>query len=107
MAVTACRKCGLRIKFEPRMYSGIEKLTPVNVDGSDHWPTCRENRLPPQPLEAAPQCDCAQDTAELRRCSANNGVLWQCRRCGAKLSKWLSRAKLGGVDVDALPEYVR
>lgn len=104
--MTACRKCGLSIKFERRMYSGVEKFTPINVDGTDHWPTCRENRLPPQPLEAAPRCGCG-NTAELRRCSANNGVVWQCRQCDRKLSTWLPRSKLGGVDVDALPEYVR
>lgn len=102
-----CRKCGLPLAFVERAYGGVMKLTPVNPDGSDHWPTCRQNSLPPEPVGKPPECGCGRGAPELRRCSANSGVVWQCANCNERLSKWLPRSKLGGVDVAALPEYVR
>jgi hypothetical protein len=105
--MSACRKCGLPLVFVKREYGGVLKLTPVNPDGTDHWPTCRENKLPPKPVGAAPECNCPNPTPQLRRCSANSAVCWQCSSCERKLSKWLPRSELGGVDVSTLPEYAR
>ena len=102
-----CKKCGLPLNFVQRDYNGVKKLTPVNPDGSDHWGICRQNQLPPKPVGAPPACDCGKSAPELRRCSANSGVVWQCASCGAKLTNWLPRSALGGVDRESLPEYVR
>lgn len=107
MMTAACRKCGLPLKFVEREHNGTRKLTPINPDGTDHWPICRQKQLPPKPVEPPPTCDCKSPAPELHRCSANNAVTWQCGNCNRKLTKWLPRSELGGVDIASLPEYVR
>jgi hypothetical protein len=50
---------------------------------------------------------CDHSDPELRHCAANNGVAWQCRSCGYIVGNWIPHSVLPGLDVAALPEWVR
>ncbi len=50
---------------------------------------------------------CADGDAELRRCSSNRGVAWQCRNCLRMVGNWIRHARLAGLQIDTLPEWVR
>jgi hypothetical protein len=49
---------------------------------------------------------CHAAAPELRRCTGNGGVLWACSRCGHTLSNWIPRARLQGIDLEALPSHI-
>jgi len=50
---------------------------------------------------------CGDSDPELRHCKANRGVAWQCRSCDRIIGNWIPHAALTGLDVAALPEWVR
>jgi hypothetical protein len=57
-------------------------------------------------LRARPQCRCDRSDPELRHCSKNNGVAWQCRNCGRMVGKWIPHSQLPGLSAVDLPEWV-
>lgn len=42
MNTKSCNKCNLPIAFKSFRKDGKKKIKPVNVDGTDHYNTCRE-----------------------------------------------------------------
>jgi hypothetical protein len=71
--------------------------------------------LPPQSRQAAnnrlrarPQCRrCDGSDPELRHCSRNNGIAWQCRNCGRMVGEWIPHSRLPGLSPADLPEWVQ
>lgn len=60
----------------------------------------------PAPL-MRPVCrHCGSDT-ELRFCRANRGVAWACRGCDRIAGNWVPHSALQGIDLTALPAWVR
>ena len=48
---------------------------------------------------------CKYSDPELRRCTANNGIAYQCRSCGHMVGNWIRHADLPGLDLAALPAW--